>query len=73
VTLLRPGTFAGAALLRAMVPLSDPPRPDLSGLPVLMVSGKIDPIVPESNSAKLAAVLRDAGADVSLQVLPVGH
>ena len=73
VTLLRPGTFAGAALLRAMVPLSDPPHPDLSGLPVLMVSGKIDPIVPESNSAKLAAVLRDAGADVSLQVLPVGH
>jgi len=29
--LLRPGTLAGAALLRAMVPLSDPPHPDFSG------------------------------------------
>jgi phospholipase/carboxylesterase len=71
--LLRPGTLAGAALLRAMVPLSDPPHPDLSGVPVLIASGKVDPIVPASNSAKLAAMLRDAGADVSHQALPVGH
>jgi phospholipase/carboxylesterase len=73
VMLLCPGTFAGAALLRAMVPLSDPPHPDLSGVPVLIASGKIDPIVPVSNSAKLAAMLREAGADVSHQVLPIGH
>jgi phospholipase/carboxylesterase len=71
--LLRPEVFAGAALLRAMVPLSDPPHPDLSQVPVLIASGKADPIVPASNSAKLAAMLRDAGADVSHQVLPVGH
>jgi phospholipase/carboxylesterase len=71
--LLCPGTLAGAALLRAMVPLSDPPHPDLSGVPVLIVSGKIDPIVPVSNSAKLAAMLREAGADVSHRVLPIGH
>jgi phospholipase/carboxylesterase len=63
VMLLRPGTLAGAALLRAMVPLSDPPHPDLSGVPVLIVSGKIDPIVPVSNSAKLAVMLREAGVD----------
>jgi phospholipase/carboxylesterase len=73
VMLLCPGTLAGAALLRAMVPLSDPPHPDLSGVPVLIVSGKIDPIVPVSNSAKLAAMLREAGADVSHRVLPIGH
>jgi phospholipase/carboxylesterase len=71
--LLRPGTLAGAALLRAMVPLSDPPHPDLSGVPVLIASGKVDPIVPASNSARLAAMLRDAGADVSHQALRVGH
>ncbi len=71
--LLRPGTLAGAALLRAMVPLSDPPRPDLSGVPVLIASGKVDPIVPASNSARLAAMLREVGADVSHQALPVGH
>jgi phospholipase/carboxylesterase len=71
--LLRPGTLAGAALLRAMVPLSDPPHPDLSGVPILIASGKADPIVPASNSARLAAMLRDAGADISHQTLPVGH
>jgi phospholipase/carboxylesterase len=71
--LLRPEVFAGAALLRAMVPLSDPPHPDLSQVPVLIASGKADPIVPASNSAKLAAMLRDAGADVSHHVLLVGH
>jgi phospholipase/carboxylesterase len=71
--LLRPDTLAGAALLRAMVPLSDPPRPDLASAPVLIASGKIDPIVPASNSAKLAALLRDAGAGVIHQALPVGH
>lgn len=73
VMLLRPGTLAGAALLRAMVPLSNPPHPDLSGVPVLMVSGKIDPIVPVSNSVKLAVMLREAGADVAHQMLPIGH
>ena len=71
--LLRPGTLAGAALLRAMVPLSDPPHPDLSSVPVLIASGMADPIVPASNSARLAAMLRDAGAEVSYQALPVGH
>jgi phospholipase/carboxylesterase len=73
VMLLRPATLAGAALLRVMVPLSDPPHPDLSGVPVLIASGKVDPIVPASNSARLAAMLRDAGADVRHQALPMGH
>lgn len=71
--LLRPGTLAGAALLRAMVPLSDPPHPHLSGVPVLVASGTADPIVPASNAARLAAMLRDAGADVTHRTLPVGH
>jgi phospholipase/carboxylesterase len=71
--LLRPDTLAGAALLRAMVPLSDPPRPDLSGVRVLVASGMADPIVPPSNSTRLAAMLRAAGANVSHETLPVGH
>ncbi|WP_027581661.1 alpha/beta hydrolase [Bradyrhizobium sp. Ai1a-2] len=71
--LLRPGTLSGAALLRAMVPLSDPPRADLGGIPVLIASGQMDPIVPSSNSAKLADILLDAGADVTYRTLPVGH
>jgi len=71
--LLRPDTLAGAALLRAMVPLSEPPRPDLSGVRVLVASGMADPIVPPSNSTRLAAMLRATGANVSHETLPVGH
>ncbi|RZN16445.1 alpha/beta hydrolase [Bradyrhizobium sp. Leo121] len=71
--LLRPGTLSGAILLRAMVPLSDPPRPDLAGAPVLVAAGQMDPIVTASNSAKLAEILGDAGADVTHRTLPAGH
>jgi phospholipase/carboxylesterase len=70
---LRPQVLAGAVLLRAMVPLSQPPHADLAGKPVLIVSGRHDPIIPASNAAKLAALLTDAGANVQHRVLPVGH
>jgi phospholipase/carboxylesterase len=71
--LLRPAALAGAALLRAMVPLSDPPSADLAGKPVLLLTGTADPIVPAENAARLAAMLRKAGADVRHQTLPIGH
>ncbi|MBB4369267.1 phospholipase/carboxylesterase [Bradyrhizobium sp. cir1] len=76
--LLMPDVLAGAILLRAMVPLSDPPKHDpakaeLGGKPVLLLSGQADPIVPASNSAQLAAVLSQAGARVTHKVLPAGH
>jgi phospholipase/carboxylesterase len=64
--------------MRAMVPLSDPPKPnlvkpELGGKPILLLSGQADPIVPAGNSAKLAALLSDAGARVDHKVLPAGH
>ena len=71
--LLKPDVLAGAVLLRAMVPLSDPPEAELNGKPVLLLSGQADPIVPASNSVRLAALLSDAGARVDHKVLPVGH
>lgn len=71
--LLKPDMLSGAILLRAMVPLSDPPKAELNGKPVLLLSGQVDPIVPASNSAKLAALLSEAGARVSHKVLPAGH
>ena len=71
--LLKAEALAGAILLRAMVPLSDPPKAELGGKPVLLLSGQADPIVPASNSAKLAALLSDAGASVTHKVLPAGH
>jgi predicted esterase len=71
--LLRPGTLAGAVLLRAMVPLEPEERPDLAGVPVYIASGRRDPIVPADNVERLAALLRAAGADVTLAWQPVGH
>jgi phospholipase/carboxylesterase len=71
--LLQPDILAGAMLLRAMVPLRDAKKADLAGRPVLIVSGRSDPIIPSSNSAQLAAMLTKAGADVQHRVLPAGH
>ena len=71
--MLRPDVLAGAILLRAMIPLSQPPQADLRAKPVLIVSGKLDPIIPASNSARLAALLTEAGATVQHRTLPTGH
>ncbi|KLK89794.1 hydrolase [Microvirga vignae] len=70
---LRPEALAGAALLRAMVPLQDPPAADLTGKPALIISGAMDPIVPEENARRLASLLTGAGATVQHHVLPTGH
>jgi phospholipase/carboxylesterase len=73
VLLLHPKTLAGAILLRAMAPLTEPPRPDLSGTPVLILSGSSDPIAPRSSAEKLAAALKAAGARVERDELPASH
>ena len=71
--LLRPEALSGAALLRAMVPLSEPPVADLQDKPVLILSGAADPIVPAANAGRLAKLLASAGAGVEHRTLPVGH
>jgi phospholipase/carboxylesterase len=71
--LLRPEALAGAALLRAMVPLSETPKADLAGKRVLMTSGRMDPIIPTENPTRLAASLTAAGAQVQHEFLPTGH
>ncbi|MBR0773392.1 alpha/beta hydrolase [Bradyrhizobium diazoefficiens] len=71
--LLQPEMLAGAILLRAMVPLADAPKANLAAKPILLLSGQADPIVPASNSARLAALLSEAGARVEHKVLPAGH
>jgi phospholipase/carboxylesterase len=73
VLLLHPKTLAGAILLRAMAPLAEPPKPDLSGAPVLILSGLSDPIATRSTAEKLAAMLAAAGARVERDDLPAGH
>jgi phospholipase/carboxylesterase len=71
--LLRPEALAGAALLRAMVPLSEQPQADLSGKRVLMISGAMDPIIPAENAARLARSLSGLGAELRHETLPTGH
>jgi phospholipase/carboxylesterase len=71
--LLRPEILAGAALLRAMVPLVPEVLPDLTGTPVLLASGHQDALVPAENTRRLAALLRNAGADVTLRLENAGH
>ena len=71
--LLRPEVLAGAALLRAMVPLVPEVLPVLGGKPVLLSSGHQDPIIPADNTRQLATLLRNAGADVTLRLENAGH
>jgi phospholipase/carboxylesterase len=70
--LLRPAALAGAVLFRAMVPL-ETELPDLSGVPVWLGAGRTDPIVPATNTQQLATMLRNAGAEVTLEWQPGGH
>ena len=71
--LLRPGTLAGAVLLRPMVPIVPEPLPDLKGVPVVVVSGRYDPIIPADEALQLVATLRNAGAEVSISLENAGH
>ena len=71
--LLRPHTLAGAILLRPMVPIVPEPLPDLSGVPVLAVSGRYDAIVPMDEALELVYLLRQAGAEVSGSLENAGH
>ncbi len=67
------GVLDGAVLLRPMVPFTPEALPDLKGKRVLLLAGAMDPIVLPDNSARLARLLREAGADVQLAVKPAGH
>ncbi|MET0867515.1 MAG: alpha/beta hydrolase, partial [Pseudorhodoplanes sp.] len=58
--LLRPEALSGAVLLRAMVPLAEPPAASITGKPVLILSGSMDAMIPASNAETLAASLRNA-------------
>lgn len=71
--LLRPEALAGGVLLRAMLPLSDPPQVDLAGKRVLVLSGQMDPMIPAESAARLGTFLGEAGAEVEARSLPIGH
>jgi phospholipase/carboxylesterase len=73
ILLLRPEALAGAILLRAAAPLSQTTPVDLTGKPVLIVSGAMDPMMQPERAARLASLLTGYGAVVDHRTLPSGH
>jgi predicted esterase len=71
--LLEPGVLAGAILFRAMVPIVPNPLPSLAGTPVFMSNGRTDSLIPAAEAGRLASLLRQAGADLTLEWQPSGH
>jgi phospholipase/carboxylesterase len=71
--LLRPEIMHRAILFRAMVPLIPDTLPELSSVRVWIGAGDQDPIVPASETKRLAELLRRAGADVTIRFFHAGH
>jgi predicted esterase len=71
--LLHPGLLAGAVLLRAMTPFKLGTPPDLTGTPVYLAAGRSDQMVPPEDTERLAELLREAGAEITLDWQPGGH
>lgn len=71
--LLRPESLAAAVLLRPMVVFEPAALPHLAGKRVLISAGAHDPIVPPEHPPRLAAMLRSAGAEVTLRTQAAGH
>ncbi|MCB0868447.1 MAG: alpha/beta hydrolase [Solirubrobacterales bacterium] len=70
----RPEVLAGAALLKPMLPYPAPEHLDLTGKPVLVVSGGHDQFVPATESEGLSEALKAAGAKVRFRFDPsAGH
>jgi phospholipase/carboxylesterase len=70
---LHPGLLRAAVLFRAMVPFEPEATPDLSGMPVFLAAGRRDTMIAPDNTERLAAILREAGADLDLRWRNTGH
>jgi phospholipase/carboxylesterase len=71
--LLRPEIMRATILFRAMVPLVPDKMPDLSSVRIWIGAGDEDPIVPASETKRLAELLRRAGADVTIRFAEAAH
>ena len=72
VLLGEPGVIRRAVLFRAMLP-REVPTPDAAGARVYLGAGRRDPIVPVASVERLATLLRDGGAEVTLDWREAGH
>lgn len=65
LTLSRPDVLHEAVLFAGMCPLGDPPSPDLKHARIWLSNGDHDPMAPLPSAQRLAATLRECGADVT--------
>ena len=71
--LLHPRILAGAVLLSPMVPFEPDPSSGLSAVPVFIGAGRADPIARPEQAQRLAELLSERGADVTLHWHAGGH
>lgn len=71
--LLHPGLLPRAVLLRSMLPLEPEMPPDLTGTRALLLAGTRDSMIPNASVERLAALLAEARADISLQWVEADH
>lgn len=71
--LLRPGVLAGAVLFSPMVPIVPERAPNLADVDVFISAGRQDPLVEPANTQRLADVLKEYGAEVTLRWTNGGH
>ena len=73
VMLLKPGSIAGACLLRSRAAIRPAALPKLEGTPVLLSAGQSDAIIPATDAELLAQTLSQAGARVDFVLQNAGH
>jgi phospholipase/carboxylesterase len=71
--LLRPDILSGAIIFRAMLPLEPPHPPQLNDTPVLLLAGRHDTMIPQDSTQRLAVLLEQAGATLTIEWRDTGH
>jgi predicted esterase len=71
--ILHPEALAAAVLIRPMIPFVPETMPLLSGKPILILAGMRDSLVPREETDRLAALLKQAGADVNVRWADASH
>jgi predicted esterase len=71
--LIEPDLIRSAVLLRPMLVFEPEEKTDLAGRSALISAGRVDPIVPTASVEKLARLLQERGAEVTLKWQLGGH
>lgn len=67
------GVLQGAVLLSPMLPFEPDAVLQLAGIRVFIGAGRLDPLVPAAQVDRLAELLQQGGADVTVHWTPGGH